>query len=223
MSHIHIPQFRGDLRKNDALFMYGATSDLPFVHVYEQPVVEVVHGPSCRISEEIYADRCRSDDINITERRGGGGTVVLSPGMLVTVIVGNRKKEQSALDIFNLVHNAFITVLDRCGVDKICPSGISDLAMGNKKVLGSSLYMGRDPMLFYYQSSLMVNPDLALLEKYLKHPPREPDYRKGREHKEFCTSLCEQGYSGGILKLENELGNRLPEILKVDLKRSKKD
>ncbi len=210
-----IPEFRGDLRKNDALFMFGAVNPLPFVYIYEQRDVEIVHGPSCRVvRDEIYVQRCDSDGVRITQRRGGGGTVVLAPGMIVSIIVGTRKKEQTALAIFNSVHAAFITTLDSAGAKGVTTSGISDLAIGEKKVLGSSLYMGRDPMLFYYQSSLMVNSDISLIGRYLRHPPREPDYRRGRDHEEFCTTLCDQGYSGSVAELKVKLETGLPELLR---------
>ncbi len=57
---------------------------------------------------------------------------------------------------------------------------------------GYTLYLGNNPFLYYYQASLLVNPDLSLFERYLYYPPREPSYRRGRPHREFCTSLTEE-------------------------------
>jgi len=206
--------FPGRLRKNDALFIYGASQEKPFVYIYEQQAVEIVHGPSFRADRELFIDRCKADDVTITERRGGGGTVVLSPGVLVITITGGKKSErEGALEIFGRVHDAVIAALKKIGVCGVVRAGISDLAVGGKKVLGSSLYIGSKPPLFYYQSSLMVSNDLSLLDRYLRHPPREPDYRSGRGHSDFCTTLKElglrvdmQGLSGLIeLELRNHL------------------
>ncbi|MFP4163913.1 MAG: biotin/lipoate A/B protein ligase family protein [Chitinispirillaceae bacterium] len=190
-----VPLLPGRPRKNDALFIYGASRPKPYVLLYNQLTVEVVHGPSCVPASEIKFDHCREDGVSVSERRGGGGTVVLSPGMLITLIVGERKKKENALDIFGRIHEILADVLKNAGVSDIRPRGISDLAVGERKILGSSLYLGTDPFFYYYQSSLMVNPDPALLERYLLHPPREPDYRKGRCHDEFCTTLHEQNCS----------------------------
>ena len=33
------------------------------------------------------------------------------------------------------------------------------------------------------------------IERYLKHPLREPDYRHGRNHGDFVTSLAAMGYA----------------------------
>jgi len=209
-----LPVFPGRLRKNDALFIYGASQRKPFIYIYEQQSVEIVHGPSFRVGRELYIDRCEADGVTITGRRGGGGTVVLSPGVIVITITGERRSErEGALEIFGRVHDAVIAALGKAGVCGAVRAGISDLAVGGKKILGSSLYIGSGLPLFYYQSSLMACNDLSLLDRYLRHPPREPDYRRGRGHSDFCTTLKELGVSIDTRELsvlvESELRNRL--------------
>jgi lipoate-protein ligase A len=44
-----------------------------------------------------------------------------------------------------------------------------------------------------------------MMEKYLKHPTKEPDYRKGRSHKDFVSSLKESGYDIEPLYLKKQL------------------
>lgn len=189
----YLPSFPGSLRKNDALFLYGALQRKPFVEVYEQMTTEVVCGPSCKPEKEINLKKCAVDGVPIVERRGGGGTVVLSRGVVVTVVVGERKTDLNAQDYFDRLHSRMISILSSCCTLKIERSGISDLACGDRKILGSSLYLGTRPDLYYYQSSLLVNSDISLFDKYLLYPPREPLYRRQRSHREFCTSLSEQG------------------------------
>ncbi|HON09924.1 MAG: hypothetical protein GX089_05930 [Fibrobacter sp.] len=187
------PLFPGDPKKNDGLFILGALQPKPFVFVYEQPVVEVVHGPSGKPSEEIYLDRCKEDNVPVLERRGGGGTVVLAPGMVVTIVVGPRDR-YTALELFAKVQGAIVAVLEKHGIGPVEHKGTSDLAITNRKFLGSSLYLGSNPALYYYQASLMVESDLSILSRYLKHPLKEPEYRQGRKHEEFCTTLKMAGY-----------------------------
>ena len=188
-----IPLFPGTMRKNDALFMFGAAQPKPFVFTYLQDRVEVVGGPSCKCEDEVFTDRCERDGVPVRERRGGGGTVVLAPGMVISVVVDKRPEGISATGIFNMLHDCMIGALRRREAGKIERCGISDLSINERKVLGSSLYLGTRPFLYYYQSSLMVDTDLGLLDRYLRYPPREPQYRRGRSHRDFCTSLVEAG------------------------------
>jgi len=199
-----VPIFPGTTRKNDAVFLFGAVQKKPFVKIYEQNTTEVVCGPSCRPEKEVNVKQCAADAVPVVERRGGGGTVVLSKGMVVCIIVGKRSSGLTATDYFNVIHDLIIKLLSPYCPVKIERCGISDLACNGRKILGSSLYMGTRPDLYYYQSSLLVNPELALFDKYLFHPPREPKYRQHRGHTAFCTTLAEQGCTleaGEVVKL----------------------
>jgi lipoate---protein ligase len=209
----------GRQRKNDDIFARGAAGEKPFVYIYEQQHVEVVHGPSFVAGDEVFTDRCEADGVPITERRGGGGTVVLSPGTLVIVAVGERRGggREWAPGVFRRVNGAVIAALGRAGVGGAAEAGISDIAVGGRKVLGSSLYMGSRPPLFYYQSSLMVSDDLGLMDRYLRHPPREPEYRGGRGHGEFCTTLRERGLTVGTGELAGLIEAELRRALREDI------
>ena len=200
-SSMNLPLFPGELRKNDALFLQGVLSgqDL-YVFTYVQKNTEIVHGPSCRIADEINVDACRNDNVKIVARRGGGGTVVLSEGMCITIVVG-RRHGRSAQPIFNSIHQSMIAVLCNAGIDRCECRGISDIALNNKKILGSSLYLGNKPDYFYYQSSLMVASDISLMSTYLNYPPKEPDYRNKRDHGDFCTTLSQEGYAIQVEKV----------------------
>ena len=36
----------------------------------------------------------------------------------------------------------------------------------------------------------MISNDLTLIDRYLKHPSKEPEYRRGRPHTAFVTTLA---------------------------------
>jgi len=91
--------------------------------------------------------------------------------------------------------------------------GISDLTVDGRKVGGSSLYVPRRPSVFFYQASLLVDCDLGLMARYLRHPPREPAYRQGRVHQEFCTTLRAEGCVLEAPALAALLTERLPRLL----------
>lgn len=148
----------------------------------------VVLGRSNAAASEVYEDRCQTENVPILRRRGGGGTVVLSPGILVVSLVKLVKYPYHFAEYFFQINEIMIDALRGCGVEHLHQRGISDICIGDRKIVGSSMY--RSKALLFYTASLMVNNDLTLLDRYLKHPPKEPDYRQKRPHCEFVTTLA---------------------------------
>lgn len=209
-----IPLLAGALRKNDALFMYGAANPLPYVYAYCQNSTEIILGPSCKEENEVHSALCNEDNVSVGFRRSGGGTVVLSDGMVVIIVVDTRKPHDTIEETHATIHRALINILDPYKTIGLTLQGISDIAINGKKILGSSLYLSQKPMLYYYQSVLMVNSNISLISKYLKHPPKEPEYRKGRSHEEFCTTLNKEGCSLTVMQVSELINNYLKVYLR---------
>jgi lipoate-protein ligase A len=93
--------------------------------------------------------------------------------------------------------------------------GTGDLCLGDRKFLGSSLFRRR--RLLFYQASLLVSADLTLLDRYLAHPSREPEYRRGRPHADFVVNLSrevpELTCESLSERLRREIERRLPELV----------
>lgn len=85
--------------------------------------------------------------------------------------------------------------------------GVSDLCVSDRKIAGSSLRLWKERLLF--QIAVLVETDIALLERYLRHPSREPDYRRGRSHRDFVTSLRGAGFSVTVAEVVGALRERL--------------
>ena len=150
----------------------------------------------------------------VLRRRGGGGTVVLSPGQVVLALAAEVSSPYHNLEYFRTINGWFRAALESLGLRGVEDRGISDLAVGGRKILGSSLYRRRQ--LLFYQASLLVSCDLAPLERYLRFPSRVPDYRQGRGHAEFCTTLGAQGLPAGVGEVIDRLravvNERLPQL-----------
>lgn len=140
---------------------------------------------------EVNVDACVASNVAILRRYGGGGTVVLYPGCVV-VSAGCWVKEQFQNSFyFDLFNRAVIDSLAQKwkSLGDLSQAGISDIVMDGRKVAGTSMFRSRNYLL--YQASILVDLDRNLVSGLLNHPTKEPDYRKGRSHKDFLTCLTE--------------------------------
>ena len=161
----------------------------------------VVLGASNRPEEALHTDQVLQDGITVMKRPSGGQTVVLTPGNLVIAAVYPHSLQPK--NLFNQINTSIVEVIEAEGLMELSLRGISDIAIGDKKILGSAMYRTRDKLL--YHAVLNVGEPAATFEKYLRHPGKEPDYREGRKHSDFVTSLREQGYTGTIDSLSVQL------------------
>lgn len=198
---------------DDAMLASTREENIPRVRVY-QPPVSVVIGRGGRQELELDRAAIAADGVTLYKRPGGGCAVVLDEGNAVVSVGLPLPGISHIKTTFEAVGDWIIAGLAECGVPGVEQRGVSDLAIGEKKIGGSCVYRTRG--LFYYSTTLLVDPDLDLVERYLPHPPREPEYRAGRNHREFMGSLNAMGLGGdpGIFAwgLQAELESRLPEL-----------
>lgn len=152
----------------------------------------VVLSSSNKSAVETHEERCRERGIPILRRKGGGGTVLLGPGCVVLTLAFHARDLFSNQRYFHRVNELWIEALGaRCGIGGLATRGVSDIAHGDRKIVGTSVF--RRKHLFVYQGSLLVDPDFNALGSVLAHPSKEPDYREGRDHRSFLVSLRELG------------------------------
>lgn len=179
----------------DLLSLYEAAGR-PVYRLYEPEGLSIVLGAGRKAEEDVIGAHARADGVEILRRRGGGGTVVLGPGQAVLALVTEVASPFNNIGYFRAINDWFRRALEPFGFAAIEHRGISDLAIGDRKILGTSLYRRRQ--LLFYQGSLLVDLDLALFDRYLLHPSRVPEYRGSRGHREFCTTLRRAGYAGTV-------------------------
>jgi lipoate-protein ligase A len=149
----------------------------------------LVLGYSQDPDKELHLEVVRETGIPVYRRKGGGGAVLLTPG---SVCVGLRLPRRPGMGIpdFFAVANGFLQSFFQGELGlKVEPRGISDLAFGERKISGSSLYLPRECAV--YLACILVATPLALMDRFLRHPSREPDYRRGRPHGEFAINVSE--------------------------------
>lgn len=168
----------------------------------------IVLGASNNIQDALILENVLVDNIPVLKRPSGGQTVMLTPNNVIISIVFPDAGVQPK-DVFSQVNKLIVSVLKNNGVDDLRLSGISDIAILEKKILGSSIYRSKHMLL--YHAVLNVSEPAETFERYLKHPTKEPDYRKGRKHGEFVTSLKENGFQ----KTPDQLKQNLSDIFKT--------
>lgn len=151
------------------------------------PPVAVVVGRGGDPAVEVRLDAARADGVPVLRRRGGGCAVVLDPGNAVVSLALPLPGVGEITAAFAAISAWLIGALAACGLPDARQEGTSDLAIAGRKIGGSCLWRTRG--LVYYSTTLLVRPDLTLVERYLPHPPREPAYRAGRPHREFMGAL----------------------------------
>ncbi len=161
-------------------------SDYDF-SVWQPDKSYLVLGQSNKIETSLITEKVESDNIIVLKRPSGGETVILTPNTLVISAVFINPELKRPHQYFMVFNNLIIKGLLNAGINHVVHKGISDLAIGDKKIVGSSIYHKKDKL--FYHAVLNVAESNENIEKYIRHPIREPDYRKGREHGEFVTSL----------------------------------
>jgi lipoate-protein ligase A len=184
----------------------------PLFRIYEPQTACIVMGAGGRTEQDVFLQRARTDGVPLLRRRGGGGTVVLSRGQVVLALVTEVALPFHNLQYFRAINNWFRICLADLGVCGIEDRGISDLAIADRKILGTSLYRRRK--ILFYQGSLLVSNDLSLFDRYLRFPVKVPEYRRERGHLDFCTNLTLAGYpvdvTEVITRLEKVVEEQLP-------------
>jgi lipoate-protein ligase A len=181
----------------------------------------IVLGNSNKPRENLIIEHILDDGIAVYKRPSGGETVILTPNTLVISIKVILEKFSNPTAHFQYFNEKIIQALAQLGVRDLYYRGISDIAIGNKKILGSSIYRSRKVL--FYHAVLNVSEDIHTIVRYIKHPGREPDYRNGRTHHDFVTSLYDEGYRLPMEKISDSLKNSFATLNEKEIKRLSND
>ena len=150
----------------------------------------VVLGRSGSIEDDVYADRCTQAGVPVLRRSSGGGTVLQGPGCLSYSLIMPIQAHTKFKTIGST--NAFVmeTVADsfRGNLSQVSVRGHTDLTIGMQKFSGNAQRRMRHALLFH--GTILYNFKLDLVTQYLKQPPKQPEYRDNRSHKNFIVN-CE--------------------------------
>lgn len=173
--------------------------DLKF-RTWQPDNVYLILGQSNSTTDSLKNEQVEKDNITVFIRPSGGQTVILTPNTLVLSTTITASKFINPDVYFRTINNLIINILQKEEIGNLFLKGISDIAIGEKKILGSAIYRNRQKV--FYHAVLNVAERTDLMEKYINHPVKEPDYRLGRSHAEFVTSLHAEGYNMTVEKVK---------------------
>lgn len=163
----------------------------------------LVLGRSNEAIKSLKVETVDQDQVVVLKRPSGGEAVLLSQNMLVIALKIPLSTVPKAHDVFVIANDIIKQTLTKMGVQNITSRGISDICIGEQKILGSAIF--KKPTVVFYHAVLNISEDVNLIDRYLKHPTKEPKYRLGRNHLAFVSSLHKEGYPFGILKIKKQL------------------
>lgn len=179
--------------------------------VWQPEETVIVLGQSNTAELTVNTEIAKVDGVRIYKRPSGGQTVILTPNTLVISARLISEKLDNPQVYFKRINNLIMMALANLGVSDLNEKGISDITIGAKKILGSSIYRKRN--MVFYHAVLNISESPEFIGRYLKHPTREPDYRIGRKHEDFVTSIHKEGYELPVDSILDELNRVLEENL----------
>jgi lipoate-protein ligase A len=162
----------------------GAGADA--LHLWESPVPVVVLGRSNTLLE-VKSEACAADGVAVLRRETGGGAVLLGPGCICFSLLLSFDRHPPLRDVRLSYSRILGCVIDALAVPGLAIRGLSDLALGERKVSGNAQRRGARALL--HHGTLLHAFDARLVGKYLLEPGRQPDYRSARHHADFLGNL----------------------------------
>jgi lipoate---protein ligase len=184
-----LPRLAENLALDEALLLGAEESEGDeLLRFWTWPQFAVVLGAGGVIADDVN----EAHSVPIARRSSGGGTVLLGPGCLLFSLVLDIDRAPELTQI----NPSYRWILDRvaralAGLQRgIQFAGTSDLAVAGRKFSGNSQQRKRRFLL--HHGTILHGFDLDAVGRYLKLPPRRPDYRGDRPHREFLMNLASE-------------------------------
>lgn len=179
------------LSLDEAMLLAADAGELPIESIrlweFKNPVV--VLGRSSKVDHEVDRTHCEDNGIPIMRRCSGGASIVGGPGCLMYSVVLSQQ-ERSGLFKIDAAHEYVMSRIASAILrqrPEVQRQGICDVTFEDRKCSGNSLRMAREYLL--YHGTILYNADLNLISRCLREAPRQPEYRRRRNHDDFVTNV----------------------------------
>ncbi len=184
------PTVAENLAFDEALARSASTTGRHLLRFWWGGPPAVVIGANERPEQVVDAEACAVKEVEVLKRCTGGGTVLQTGGVLNYSLVTPAPDHLNLKAAFHLGADLVCAILAALGITGT-PQGISDVAVADRKISGNAQARRWNALLLH--GTLLVDFDFDLADKVLRHPPREPEYRRGRSHRDFLVTLRELG------------------------------
>lgn len=161
-----------------------------FLRTWEPTSDFVVLGRSNQVETEVNQPQCQIEGVPIYRRSSGGGAVLVGPGCLgfsVALPLTDAVRTGGVTVVTRLVMQTIASQLEAV-VPGIVVCGTSDLVVKDRKFSGNSQRWLKQA--FLHHGTILYDYDLDKIQRLLKSPSRQPDYRSQRIHTDFITNLA---------------------------------
>lgn len=168
----------------------GAIATPGLLRFWEPASIFVVLGYANRAAQEVDLAAAEAAKVPVLRRCTGGGSVLQAPGCLnfslfLPIASGPELASitQTNCFIMRRQRDALTALLKQ----PVAVEGYTDLTLNRRKFSGNSQRRKQHWLLFH--GTFLLRCDLQLMERILRSPPRQPEYRQQRTHGEFLMSL----------------------------------
>jgi len=188
-----LPTLAENLALDEALLLDAEAGGSETLRLWRWPTHAVVLGAGGKLADDVHERGVRADGVPILRRSSGGGTVLLGAGCLLYSVILRFDRDPALTDL----HGSYRFILGRMlrglspHVSPLALQGSSDLTWAGRKFSGNAQQRKRTHLL--HHGTLLHAFDMTPIPRYLKTPPRQPEYRRQREHAEFLVNLPMEG------------------------------
>jgi lipoate-protein ligase A len=205
-----------DLALEEVLHLAVEDGTLPAIWRLWQPAQRaVILGTGQESAKEAHLELARATGVPVLRRHSGGGAVVIGPGAInysfffpYALLPGSETIQGATRAALEPI----IRTLAAWGLSAQL-AGLSDLAVTGadgtlRKIAGNSQARKKNSVVVH--GTLLADPDWAAIEALLRFPSSTPDYRAGRSHREFLTSLRDHGAPVSLEEFAGAFAVQLP-------------
>ena len=149
--------------------------------------------------EALDLGECHKRGIGYVKRVTGGGTVLQTSGVFNYTYTAPDSGCLDTAKTFEQGAELVIRALSQFNISAE-KQGISDVAVGNLKISGNA--QARKWKAILLHGTLLVDVDTELMNAVLRHPRKEPDYRRRRSHSDFIVTLADLGIRASNAEVE---------------------